>query len=199
MHLRRSIAVAAVLAPFVLWSAPMAWAGDVMSSQEIQNRLQKQAQTRGLKLTPSSSGGQTGPAGQAVAAEKETVNKDVKPAAVGAELPPEEQVNLTVGFAFDSAVLLPQARRQLAELCDAMKNSPVERFNIYGHTDAAGTVEYNLTLSKARANEVKRYLVRECGLPASRINAIGVGESRLFDPKNPRAAVNRRVEVQIAS
>ena len=193
----RAIALAALLALV----APAAHAQNVMSSTEIQDRLNKQS--RGLKLVrppdtsePAASDQQQ----KAVAAERVPTNAPAQTVATAPrELTPGEEVNLTVEFAFDSAVLLPAARAQLNELCDALRAVEIDRFNIYGHTDATGSVEYNLTLSKARANEVKRYLTRECGLPEGRIEAVGMGESRLFDPSRPSAGENRRVEVQAAT
>ncbi len=70
-------------------------------------------------------------------------------------------------------------------------------YQIIGHTDSSGSVEYNLTLSQARADEVVRYMVRECGIDAGVLEAVGLGEGRLKDAENPRADANRRVEIQV--
>ncbi|MCF6306096.1 MAG: OmpA family protein [Rhodobacteraceae bacterium] len=70
-------------------------------------------------------------------------------------------------------------------------------YQIIGHTDASGSASYNLTLSQARADEVVRYMVRECGIDAALLEAVGMGEGRLKDTGNPRADANRRVEIQV--
>jgi outer membrane protein OmpA-like peptidoglycan-associated protein len=84
-------------------------------------------------------------------------------------------------------------------LCEALKAADVQKIRILGHTDASGSAEYNERLSKLRAEEVKRYLASDCGYPADRMEAQGVGERFLFDESNPRADVNRRVEFQALS
>ncbi len=82
---------------------------------------------------------------------------------------------------------------ELAELPTQMQSV----YQIIGHTDASGSVQYNLSLSQARADEVVRYMVRECGIDGTILEAVGMGEARLKDPSNPRADANRRVEIQV--
>jgi outer membrane protein OmpA-like peptidoglycan-associated protein len=50
-----------------------------------------------------------------------------------------------------------------------------------------------------RAEEVKRYLVSDCSLPAERLQAVGVGKRFLFNNDDPRSEENRRVEFQALS
>ncbi|HEU0223469.1 MAG TPA: OmpA family protein [Paracoccaceae bacterium] len=110
----------------------------------------------------------------------------------------EISIDLIVYFEFDSAILRPDARAQLDEVCTAFKTD-TGSYTIIGHTDAAGSDEYNLRLSRARASEVVRYLVDTCGIEPGRLQALGLGEARLKDSADPRGAVNRRVEVQVTS
>ena len=77
-----------------------------------------------------------------------------------------------------------------------MQQVQVARFQIIGHSDASGPEAYNLSLSLLRAAEVRRHLVATCGLPAERLEAIGVGEGFPIDTADPRADANRRVEFQ---
>ena len=65
---------------------------------------------------------------------------------------------------------------------------------IEGHTDALGTPQYNLQLSRKRAEAVKRYLVGEHGLDASRLKTIGYGEGRPMDGADASKPENRRVQ-----
>jgi OmpA-OmpF porin, OOP family len=112
---------------------------------------------------------------------------------------PELQVNLNIEFAFDSATLQPDQAPILAQMCRVMKSSDIALFRIVGHTDASGTAEYNQTLSQLRAEEVQRYLVNDCGIKPTRLEALGLGEQFLSDTQDPKAAVNRRVEFQALS
>ncbi len=109
-------------------------------------------------------------------------------------------IDLEILFDFDSARLRPAAKSQLAKLCKALASDSGEgTYQVIGHTDAAGSFDYNLTLSRARAAEVVRFLSGdECGLPRKRFVAMGMGEQRLKRPEMPRSAENRRVEIQIS-
>ncbi|RMF37466.1 MAG: hypothetical protein D6754_09485 [Alphaproteobacteria bacterium] len=111
----------------------------------------------------------------------------------------EHAVDLVVYFEFDSAILRADAKEQLDALCTALQADATGVYRVIGHTDAAGSDAYNLTLSKARAKSVVRYLVDSCGIAAERLEPLGLGELRLRDSAHPRAAVNRRVEIQVAS
>lgn len=110
-----------------------------------------------------------------------------------------EQVNLRIAFDFDSAVLRDSEKPKLANLCTAMQGLDDITFRIVGHTDATGADTYNETLSLLRAEEVKRWLVADCGIPEGRLEAVGVGKRFLFNPEDPAAEENRRVEFQAMS
>ncbi|MGB3247416.1 MAG: OmpA family protein [Sulfitobacter sp.] len=171
----------------------MAQAQD-LSVEEMTANFKKQ-KTRGLTIaTPSTTEttGATATTGTTAA----VVATVPEPTMV---VPKEEQVNVNVSFDFDSAALRADQRPKLAALCTALKAADVKKIRILGHTDASGSDEYNERLSKLRAEEVKRYLVTDCGYPAERMDAQGVGERFPFDENNPRADVNRRVEFQALS
>ena len=65
---------------------------------------------------------------------------------------------------------------------------------IEGHADPRGGEEYNLELSQRRAAVVRDYLVAQLGNDPKQFEIVGFGQTRLMDPKNPTANVNRRVE-----
>lgn len=115
------------------------------------------------------------------------------------QLAPELQVNVHIRFGFDSAALTPDQTPLLAQLCTVMKGSDIQLFRIVGHTDATGSAEYNSKLSQLRADEVRRYLVGDCGIAPDRLEAVGLGERFLADEAHPDAAENRRVEFQALS
>lgn len=107
-------------------------------------------------------------------------------------------IDLQVQFAFDSAELLGQGKRQLDQLAMALNNKALmaSGFQLAGHTDRVGDAEYNLRLSLARADAVKTYLAEAHGISPARLQTIGYGFARLVDPAHPAAAINRRVEVR---
>ena len=160
-----------------------------MSEQQILERFNKQ-KTRGLSIAPVS----------APAATSTTAAAPDAGTHVGFEnLPAEEQVNINISFDFDSAALREDQKPKLTTLCSVMKQIDVQVFRILGHTDSAGSEAYNEQLSKLRAEEVKRFLVSDCGIAPDRLQAVGVGERAPILPEDPRADVNRRVEFQVIS
>lgn len=102
---------------------------------------------------------------------------------------------LPVQFSFDSARILPSATAQLDAVAEGIKLAgPDAGVVIEGHTDAAGSHEYNIMLSLRRAMAVKRYLVRAHGIAAENLKVVGVGKSAPLNRANPNAPENRRVE-----
>lgn len=106
-------------------------------------------------------------------------------------------MNFQVQFEFGSAALTPDAKQVLDRLGEALSSNDLStyRFRVAGHTDAVGTQEANLELSKARAEAVRDYLVEKYGISPARLDSIGFGKTHLLDPTNPRAGVNRRVQI----
>lgn len=158
------------------------------------------AQLAAASLAPFVPGAQAqGTDGPLVTAPKileSLTDKDIVLDRPGARRDPS--IDLQVPFAFDSAHLLPQGQRQLDELAMALSNQALAdwAFVLAGHTDGVGDADYNLRLSMARAETVKAYLVQAHGIAPGRLQSIGYGYTRLRDPANPAAAVNRRVEVR---
>jgi len=108
-----------------------------------------------------------------------------------------DQINVMINFDYNSAALRPSEFEKLGQLCSVISSTPDGQFLIYGHTDASGSDAYNLRLSKLRAQEVRRRMIADCGIPAERLIAVGVGEQHLLRDVAPTAAENRRVEFQI--
>lgn len=162
------------------------------SVEEMTAKFKKQ-KTRGLKIAT--------PGAQATSSNTTTETAVVAPTTqeVATAVPEEEQVFVNVVFDYDSAALRADQKPKLAGLCTALKAADVQKIRILGHTDSSGSAEYNERLSKLRAEEVKRHLAGDCGFPADRMEAQGLGERFPFDAANPRADVNRRVEFQALS
>ncbi|WP_299232966.1 OmpA family protein [uncultured Halomonas sp.] len=101
-----------------------------------------------------------------------------------------------VTFAFDSAELRPGAASELNKVARTLNDNPEVRVTIAGHTDAVGTNEYNLGLSKDRADSVASYLSSQ-GVAGNRMRTVGYGEERPVATNETDAgrAKNRRVEI----
>ncbi|MCY1433019.1 putative lipoprotein YiaD precursor [compost metagenome] len=105
-------------------------------------------------------------------------------------------LSLQVQFDFGSAQLSQSSYTVLQKLAKALASGELKNysFSVVGHTDAVGSAEYNLVLSRQRASSVKAYLVAQ-GVQASRITSDGKGFSQLLDSNSPKNPINRRVEV----
>jgi outer membrane protein OmpA-like peptidoglycan-associated protein len=85
---------------------------------------------------------------------------------------------------------------QLDDLVVILNRYSAITLTIEGHTDNVGDDAYNMDLSQKRTVSVKNYLVTK-GIPATRLNAIGYGETKPVADNTKAAgkAKNRRVEL----
>ena len=117
--------------------------------------------------------------------------------------PPQQELSLDIKFQYNSAELGPEGVAQLDSLGDILlslleaQNLP--KISLEGHTDDTGSAEYNLDLSDRRAKSARRYLLDTFGLPASNIEAYGMGESSpmVANVDKETRALNRRVELRV--
>ncbi|MBK9192865.1 MAG: PD40 domain-containing protein [Crocinitomicaceae bacterium] len=80
-------------------------------------------------------------------------------------------------FDFDKSDLRHVSCDELDKLAKIMKENPTIVIELAGHTDRRGSDDYNMVLSKERAEIAKAYLVSK-GIDASRIKTVGYGESK---------------------
>ena len=111
----------------------------------------------------------------------------------------QESITLSVKFDNNSSKVNNPENEDLRRLADFMKKYPDVSAQIEGHSSAPGNAKYNLTLSEARAKATKQVLVDKYGIDASRLTAIGYGESQLLDTANTQEAhsQNRRIEAKL--
>lgn len=112
-------------------------------------------------------------------------------------LPVLEYTLKNVNFASGSSVLPASSYSELADLVDIMKYKPNQKLVIEGHTDNVGDVAKNQSLSLARAESMKAYLVKH-GISASRITTIGHGDTRPIADNSTSTgrSKNRRTEIK---
>lgn len=103
--------------------------------------------------------------------------------------------NNTAFFSSGSTELLPEAKRLITTIAPMLEKSD-HQMVVEGHTDAheyAGTSYTNWDLSTGRALSMYRALMAG-GVPHGQFEAIrGLAATKLRQPSNPLAAVNRRV------
>ena len=80
-------------------------------------------------------------------------------------------------FDFDKWEIRPDAAKILNTLVGLLKKYPYMEIEVSAHTDARGSNEYNLELSKKRAASTLEYLVSQ-GIDRNRLKSIGYGEEQ---------------------
>lgn len=102
-------------------------------------------------------------------------------------------------FDLDKYDLKKEYEVQLDEVVEAMAEYPDAKFEISGHTDSRGDDNYNLKLSKKRAEFVRELLIKR-GVDANILVAVGKGETEpiITDAETEaQHEQNRRVELSI--
>ena len=108
------------------------------------------------------------------------------------------EVNSTVNFAFNSAVLDAEARATLTEQANWIRQFPEVRFRVYGHTDAVGSDHYNQRLGKRRANAVVNFFASQ-GISRDRLEAlVSFGETQPVIVTQGRERANRRTVTEVS-
>jgi len=102
---------------------------------------------------------------------------------------------LEVNFAIDSYTVETQYLPEIEALAELMIEYPQVTLLIEGHTSRRASAEHNLTLSKNRAEAIKRTLNEQFSIAPERIDTIGYGFEKLLVTGNEEAdhARNRRI------
>lgn len=129
---------------------------------------------------------------QSVAAVESAIAGGPAPVAV------TEAGTYLVFFNLNSARLTPEAEDIVARAVTTAKGKGDAPIAITGFTDTTGTPQYNLRLSKRRAEAVADAMVSR-GVSAGRITTDGVGENNLLVPTGDGVAEpqNRRAQIAI--
>jgi len=103
-----------------------------------------------------------------------------------------------ITFQSGSSVITAEGIEVLQTAVDFLSANPAVRVAIEGHTDSQGSEGGNQTLSEARAESVKDYLVSQ-GIADDRLETAGFGESNpIADNGTPEGrAENRRIEFRL--
>jgi OOP family OmpA-OmpF porin len=101
----------------------------------------------------------------------------------------------SIEFESKSTTMTPASLVTLDQLIAELRQSPHAIIEIGGHTDKYGEPEYNLQLSRRRADAVRRYFTKH-GL-TNEFTAVGYGASRPLTVRENRAGLqrNRRIEL----
>jgi OOP family OmpA-OmpF porin len=103
----------------------------------------------------------------------------------------------SIGFERNSAVINARGRATLDKLVPILRRAPGLTVEVGGHTDSYGDPNFNLQLSRRRAESVRQYLLNR-EVP-NRLSAVGYGSTRPLSTERARAAQqkNRRIELRV--
>ena len=200
-----AIVSVATLGAAICFSAGTALAQDKnVTEDQIVRALvpEKKPLTRGLSVGPQQTVDPT-----AAAAESKLVQKlrgrstrslsSAEREEIAAIVKDKPKIDLEINFDYNSADISAKSLPSVQALGRALTNNDLKgsTFVVAGHTDAAGGDAYNQDLSERRADSIKRYLVDKYGINGTDLVTVGYGKSKLKDPSQPLAEVNRRVQV----
>lgn len=107
----------------------------------------------------------------------------------------------SVLFGFNHANLTDDDKQQLDTLAQTLSSLKHYAIEVEGFTDHIGPEQYNLELSRRRADSVVRYLTENEHVPLVKIHVVGLGEDQPVADNKTRDGRkrNRRVEVRVMS
>ncbi|HZX32272.1 MAG TPA: OmpA family protein [Rhodocyclaceae bacterium] len=109
---------------------------------------------------------------------------------------PQRPVSFTLQFLFDKAQLVPEARATITAVAEEFSRRSVGEVLVIGHTDQAGESQYNMELSRRRAEAVREMLLR-VGIPKESIEIQWRGDREPVSTTGKQDQRNRRVEVKV--
>lgn len=176
-----------------------------VSAEQILNALKPKPVTRGLSVGAQAAMPQADPVQQAQEASfiDSVRNRSTRSLSLGeraqlAELAASKpKIDLEIQFDYNSAQISKAAMAAVQELGKALSDPSLKgtTFVVAGYTDGIGGDSFNQDLSERRADTIKRYLVDKFGIVGKDLVTVGYGKTKLKDPANPAASVNRRVQV----
>jgi len=103
----------------------------------------------------------------------------------------------SIEFESNTTTMTPRGRATVDQLIILLRRAPRTAIEIGGHTDKYGAPEYNLELSRRRAESVRHYFISH-GL-TNQFTAVGYGASRPLSVAQTRAGFqhNRRIELRV--
>ncbi|CAA0096551.1 OmpA family protein [Zhongshania aliphaticivorans] len=106
-----------------------------------------------------------------------------------------ESIKLEINFANDSDAIPVAYAAELKKVAEFMNQFGGVSTVVEGHADSNGAAAYNKQLSQRRADAVRNALIRDYGIAANRLSAVGYGEERpIADNKTSAGrSANRRV------
>jgi len=110
---------------------------------------------------------------------------------------PEKPVRFILYFDSETTRLTPESQALVPKVLATAKERDSHDIAVVGHASAAGDANYNIEISRRRAESVRKLLVK-AGLPPEGIEVASHGSANpLVISSNPHEPKNRRVEITV--
>jgi outer membrane protein OmpA-like peptidoglycan-associated protein len=197
-----TFSIVTIGATLCIGAGPAAAGDNNVSEDQIVRALTppKKPLTRGLSIGPQADPAKVAEEGAFVQKIKNRATRSLslgereEIATIAKDKP---NIDLEINFDYNSADISEKSMPSVQALGKALTNPDLKgsTFIVAGYTDAAGGDGYNQDLSERRADSIKRYLTDKFGVTGSDLVTVGYGKTKLKDPSQPLAEVNRRVQV----
>lgn len=143
---------------------------------------------------------------ESAAAAKTTTEKSAVNETASSALPASLMTEKIIYFEYNKSDIAPQYNSDLDAISSGLSGISSYKIEISAHTDSKGTDEYNMRLSRSRAENVMKYFVSR-GIKRSSISVKYFGEAQPLAPNaNPDGTdnpdgrdKNRRAEIKVKS
>jgi outer membrane protein OmpA-like peptidoglycan-associated protein len=114
------------------------------------------------------------------------------------DIEPPKPISFLLYFKNNSTELTPDSKAELENILKEIKRREPCEISLIGHSDTAGSEDYNIKLSKKRAEIVKNLLIN-AGIKMQKLTVTSHGENDLLvkTKDNVPEPKNRRVEVMV--
>ena len=172
------------------------WSVEELTTRKYKDSLQKEKRTLSVEVNEAKNGKIKEEKKAEIMPDDSENEKQKIVADKDKSLPPPDQ-NIIIYFKHNSNELTDEAFKTLHQIAEYMIHTSETKITIKGYTDSTGHYQYNVNVSKFRANIIKSYLAGK-GVDSSRIKSLGLGPAHPVatnsTAKGRRA--NRRVEIE---
>jgi len=119
-----------------------------------------------------------------------------------ASLPPDVKaigVDFAIQFNVGSATVSPASQGTLDQISKVLALSPDRCVIVEGHTDASGSFDKNMALSRDRATSVVNFISTRNGIDRKRLVPVGKGSTDTMQNLDARDPKNRRVVFKVVT
>ena len=108
----------------------------------------------------------------------------------------ENGLSMSIYFRTNDNVIDSTLLPHIHELACLINNFPKLNVQLFAHTDHRGNPDYNMTLSKSRAQSVRNSLI-EAGVSGNRIYSHAYGETSAINKDSEGLIFDRRVDIHL--